>query len=46
MFTRSALAVVLHHHQNPEFYDEVSKVFKGKPSLTSFKENSYVLCLV
>lgn len=23
MFTRSALAAVLHHQQNPEFYDEV-----------------------
>ncbi|XP_055002202.1 dedicator of cytokinesis protein 9 isoform X10 [Sorex araneus] len=23
VFTRSALAAVLHHHQNPEFYDEI-----------------------
>ncbi|XP_043927228.1 dedicator of cytokinesis protein 9 isoform X3 [Protopterus annectens] len=23
LFTRSAYAVVLHHHQNPEFYDEI-----------------------
>lgn len=37
MFTRSAFAAVLHHHQNPEFYDEVGGIFMGRLSLTTCK---------